>query len=117
MTISRQYLRDRLVLLLVSGNIFLGLLLCVMVGFRLSTGHNSYFVQYRSNLGVNAFQTGSVTELISFIVFGLLVLGFHLALSHRTYHIHRQLSVIILGLGIVLQLLALVSSNALLALR
>ena len=85
---------------------------------RLSTNHgNGYIVQYRSNLGIDAFKTGSVGELLSFIGFALLVLAIHFVLSMRAYRIHRQLAVTILGLGVLLLLLTIIVSNALLVLR
>jgi hypothetical protein len=117
MIIPKQYLRDRLVLLIVSVNVFLTFLLCTLTLLRLDTGHNSYIVQYRSNATINAFQSGSSLQLISFIVFGLLILVFHIAISVRVYPIHRQLAVTVLGLGTLLLTLAIIVSNALLVLR
>lgn len=104
-------------LLFVSVLVFLTVLLMVLVALRLSTGHNSYIVQYRSSVGINNFTTGSIMGLLDFIVFGFLVLVTHVVLSIRTYHIHRQLSVVILGLGVLLLVLAIIVSNALLVLR
>ena len=117
MTIPKQYLRDRLVLLLVSVNIFLTFLLAMLVLLRLDTSHSSYIVQYRSNVSINAFKSGTSTDLLSFIVFGLLVLTANTVISLRVYLIHRQLAVAALGLGTLLLLLAIIVSNALLVLR
>lgn len=105
-------------LLLLSVNTFLALAASLLVLLRLSSGHgNAYIVQYRPSLGINAYKTGSVTELLAFIGFALLVLVIHTILSMRAYHIHRQLAVSILGLGILLLTLCIIVSNALLVLR
>lgn len=115
--IPKKYLHDRSVLLLVSVNVFLTLFLAIWIAIRLSTGHNSYIVQYRSGVGVDAFRSGGVSELIGFIVFGFLTLAANLSLSIRAYRIHKQLSITILGLGVLLLVLAIIVSNALLVLR
>lgn len=102
-----------------SGNIFLAFLCTVLVFLRLNIGQGSdgYIVQYRSNLGISAFKTGSVTELLSFVVFALLVIVFGMILSVRTYSIRRELSITILASGILLLLLATIVSNALMVLH
>ena len=118
MASSRKYFHDHLVLLLLSINTFLAFVASLFVLLRLSTGHgNGYIVQYRPSLGINAFKTGSVTELLGFIGFALVVLVIHVILSMRAYHIHRQLAVTILGLGVLLLVLTIIVSNALLVLR
>lgn len=117
MTIPKQYLHDRLVLLIVSVNLFLTLVLTVLTLVRLDTSHSSYIVQYRSNAAINAFRSGSSSELFSFIIFGFLILVFHTLISIRIYRIHRQLAVTVLGLGTLLLVLAVIVSNALLVLR
>src|SRR4051794_20845508 len=115
---TKKYFHDHLVLLLLSVNAFLALAGCVLLVLRLSTSHgNGFIVQYRSNLGIAAFKTGNVSELISFAVFAVLVLIIHTALSVRVYNLNRQLTLVILSLGILLQVLAIIISNALLVLR
>lgn len=118
MAMPKKYFQDHLILLLLSINAFLAFSTIVLVLARLSSGHgSSYIVQYRSSLGINAFQTGGVSDLLSFIVFALLVLGIHTVLSMRTYEVNRHVSIVILALGILLLLLTIIISNALLALR
>ena len=117
MLIPKQYLHDRLVLLIESVNIFLALVLALLTVLRLDTSHSSYIVQYRSNAAINAFKSGSSTELFSFIIFGFLTLIIHTAISLRVYRIHRQLSVTVLALGTLLLVIAIIVSNALLVLR
>lgn len=117
MTIPKHYLHDRVALLFVSVNVFLTFLLTALTILRLDTSHSSYIVQYRSDAAINAFKSGSSTELFSFILFGFLVLVLHMLISFRAYRIHRQFALTVLGLGTFLLVLAIIVSNALLVLR
>jgi hypothetical protein len=119
MPISKKYLHDKLILLLVSGNIFLTFLAAVLVFLRLNVGQGSdgYIVQYRSNLGISAFKIGNLTGVLSFVAFALLVALINVALSIRTYQIRRELAVAVLSAGLLLLLLAIIVSNALMALH
>lgn len=112
------YLHDRRVLLLLSINVFLALVVIVTVLFRLESSATSggYIVQYRPSLGISAFKTGSSVALYAFIAFAMLVVGLHTTLSMRIYEARKQLAVAVLGLGSLLLLLAIIVSNALLAL-
>jgi hypothetical protein len=84
---------------------------------NIGQGSNGYIVQYRSNLGISAFKTGNVSELLSFVVFALIVAILGLLLSVRTYSIRRELSVAVLGAGVILLVLAIIVSNALMVLH
>jgi hypothetical protein len=118
MATSKKYFHDHLVLLLLTSNAFLAVGGALFMLIRLSSSHGSnYIVQYRSSLGVNAFQTGGVMDLLAFILFGLVVLALVTALSLRTYHIHRQLALAVLSLGLLLLVLNIIVANALLVLR
>jgi hypothetical protein len=118
MATPKKYFHDHLVLLLLSINAFLAIGGGIFLLLRLTTSHGTgYIVQYRSSLGVNAFKTGSVVELLSLVAFAALVLAAHTILSLRAYHIHRQLAIAVLALGILLLVLTVVISNALLVLR
>ncbi|MDB5168669.1 MAG: hypothetical protein JWO41_25 [Candidatus Saccharibacteria bacterium] len=117
MASSKKYFHDHLVLLLLSVQVFLAFAGSIFVLLRLVGGHSSgHIVAYRPALGVNAYQPGSVQNLLGFVGFALLVLLAHTVLSMRTYRIHRQLSVAILSLGILLLVLNIIVSNALLLL-
>lgn len=106
-----------MVLLLLGVNAFLAVLTVLSVLFRLQGGGDGYIVQYRASLGISAFKTGSVSHILSFILFALVVLVFHTVLSWKTFQLHRHLSVLILGLGSLLLLMGVLVSNALLALH
>lgn len=118
MASSKQYFHDHVVLLLLSLQAFLAVAGSIFIILRLSSSHSTgYIVQYRSSLGIDRFEKGSVTELLAFIGFALLVMVIHSVLSKRTYAIHKNLSITILGMGILLLLLSIIVSNALLVLR
>lgn len=118
MHIPKKYFHDRIVLLLVSANIFLAFLVVGVVLLRagLGQGVDGYIVEYRANLGLNAFQKGNVLPILSFIAFALVTMVINIALSIRTYSLRRELSLTILGLGVLIMLLAIIVSNALLVL-
>jgi hypothetical protein len=121
MAAPKQYFHDHLVMLLLSINAFLAVSGTIFILLSLSSSHsNGYIVQCRdcSNpAAANKFTNGSVTGLLSFGVFALLVLVTHVVLSLRAYKIHRQLAIAILALGLLLLLLMIIVSNALLVLR
>jgi hypothetical protein len=118
MAISKKYFHDHLVLLLLSINVFLAVAGSILILLRLSTSHGTgYIVQYRASSGINDFKTGTITELLSFVAFAAMVLVIHAVLSHSAYRIHRQLTIFILSLGILLLTLTIIVSNALLVLR
>lgn len=118
MIASKKYFHDHLVLLLLSINAFLAIAGSIFILIRLGASHGtSYIVQYRPSLGADAFRTGNVSDLLSFVAFAMLVLIIHTVLSHRAYNIHRQLSITILSLGVLLLVLTIIISNALLMLR
>lgn len=121
MTAQAKYFHDRLVLLLLSINLFSALAASLFVLLKLGSNHGtSYIVQCRdcSNIAdINRFTNGGVVQLLSFVGFAVLVAGLHFYLSLRCYRINRQLAIIILALGILLLLLGIIVSNALLVLR
>lgn len=118
MHIPKNYLHDRLVLLLLTVNAFLAGLMSLLILLRLdSSKAESYIVQYRANLGVNSFKSGDGSTFITFIVFAIFVVVMHTLLSMRVYAQHRRYAIIVLSLGLLLLVMALFVSNALLVQR
>lgn len=118
MHIPKNYFHDRLILLLLTINSFLAILVSLLIVFRLRGGNaDGYFGQYHANLGLSAFQPGSTTTFVSFIVFSFLVVVLHTTLSMRMYHRQRNYSLAILWLALFLLVLVLIVSNALLVLQ
>lgn len=121
MAISKKFLQDHFILLLLTINVFLFLVVGSFILVRLSGLHSSsYIVQCRNcsdPTATNKYLVGGVSGLLSFIIFSFIVLVVNTVLSLKTYNIHRQLAVTLLSLGILLQVLTLAVSNALLVLR
>lgn len=119
MHLPKKYIHDKLILLLASSNVFLAFLASILVFLRLGTpeGVESYIVEYRANLGIGAFTTGSTLDVIGFAFFAVLIAVIVIALSIRLYGVRRFLAGLVLSAGLVLILTVLVVSNALLALR
>jgi hypothetical protein len=119
MPIPKNYLHDKLILLLVSANIFLAFLCAVLVFLRLNLGQGAegYIIEYRSNLGISAFRVGNVFGMLGFAIFAVGVTALNVVLSLRMYRIRRELSLSVLAAGILLLLLATIVSNALVALH
>ncbi len=114
----KKYFQDKLVLLLVSSNIFLAFLAIALIFLRLGQGGGqSFIIEYRSNLGISAFTNGGLLDILTFAIFAVVVASFCIALSMRTYNVRRLLSTTVLGAGLVLLALTIIVSNALLVLR
>jgi hypothetical protein len=115
----KHFLQDRTALLLVSGNLFLALVAIVLVLLKLgaSQGTTNYIVAYRASLGINAFKTGTLWDILSFIFFAVLVLVIGVFLGYRTYKVKRELALVILTLTLPLLVFTIVITNALLVLR
>lgn len=118
MHIPKKYIHDKIVLLLVSISTFLAFLCIALVLLRagIGQGNDGYIVQYRANLGLSAFTKDSVVPILSFAFFVLATLVINVVLSIRTYPLRRSLSLTVLALGSLVLLLAIIVSNALLAL-
>jgi len=118
MALSKKILHDKLVLTLLSANAFLAIACTLLVLLRFGAdGSSDYIVQFRENLGIGAFKTGSLGGILSFIVYAVLVASLNIWLSLRVYKIRRQLAVAILALGVILLTLAFIISNLLLGSR
>lgn len=118
MHIPKKYLHDKLILLLVSVSILLAFAAISLVFLRAGIGQgvNGYIVQYRANMGLSAFQKGSFVSVLGFVAFAIVTLIINILLSIKTYELRRALSLTVLALGILVLVLAIIVSNALLAL-
>lgn len=116
---TQKYFHDKFILLLASSNVFLAFLCTVLIMLRVGVGQGSsdYIVQYHANLGISAFKSGSLTDILGFVFFALFVAAATIMLSLKTYRLHRRLSVTVLSLGFFLLLLTVIVSNSLLGLR
>ncbi len=117
MAAQKHFLQDRTALLLVSGTAFLTLAAVVLVVLKMGNGNANYIVSYRSTLGIDRYATGTVRDVLSFVVAAVLIFAVGLVLAYRAYPVKRQLSLVVLALTVPLLLFLIVVSNALLVLR
>lgn len=123
MTSQKKYFYDKLVLLLLSILIFLTILTALSIVLRIGSGQgiSDYYIEYRqgpSHSSQGEFTSvGNVWAILNFIWFSVLVLVTSFVLSLKTYKIKREISVIVLGLGVLLTLLACIVSGVLLSHR
>ena len=112
MAVSKKYSHDRLVLLLLSSSAFVGIANSIVTVVRLLNSNASiHLVQYRSNMGINRYQPGSILELYSFAAFSLLVVGMAFWLSYKIYPIRRHVALMVLGLSLLLLIFAAIVIN------
>jgi hypothetical protein len=119
MATKKHFLQDRTALLLVSGNAFLALAAVTAVLLKLDAGQGSgsYITSYRPSLGIDRYTNGTIWDILSFVVFAMLIVGVSITLSYRVYTIKRELSLLVLALTGVLLTFSLVVSYSLLLSR
>jgi len=119
MATQKHFLQDRTALLLVSSTAFLTLAAVVLVLLKLGSGQgtSNYIVSYRASLGIDRYATGTVRDIVGFVVAAVLIFGISLVLGYRAYAVKRELALTVLALSIPLLVLLIIVSNALLVLR
>lgn len=117
MATEKKYFHDKLVLLILSANVFLAIIGTIILLLKLGgSSPNYHIIQYRSDLGLSAFKNGTALSIYAFLVFIYLTLIINAILSYRTYHVRRDYSIVVLGLSLLLIVVAMIVSNALIAL-
>jgi hypothetical protein len=118
MPLPKKFFHDKVVLFILTINIFLAFLCIALITWRLSSGQSGeYIVQRHANLGIDQFTQGNVVAILSFMAFSVFTLVADGYLSLKSYVIQRQLSIVILCFGTVLLVTSIIVSNALLALH
>lgn len=113
----KKYFHDRFILFMLTVNSFTAIITIVGVLLQLGDTGDTYIQSYRSNLGLNAFTSGDVTQILGFVVFAALVLVGQLFISLQLHGIRKHASWLVMSLGFLLLLMTLIISNALLQLR
>jgi hypothetical protein len=123
MPANKKYIYDKLVLSLLSAMIFLALAAIASIMLQLGSGKgiNEYYTEYRQgphhSIRGDFSPTGSVWVMLQFVWFIGIVAVASAVLSYRTYHIKRQIPIIVLSFGVLIMLLTLIVSNVLLGHR
>ncbi|MGH7195470.1 MAG: hypothetical protein ACREGA_01705 [Candidatus Saccharimonadales bacterium] len=118
LNVPKQYFQDKLILLMLGVNLFLGFLSVLLIVLRLiNKSGNVLIVQYRPGAQIGAFQSGKIRDILYFALFAVLVVVFHVVLSIRVYNIKRELAIVAMSFSIILLVLATIVSNALLTLH
>jgi hypothetical protein len=113
-----KYFHDRSILLLLVLNSVLVVVGILSILFRLDNSKgSSYFIEFRANVGIGEFKTGSHIDILGFVAFLLAIFVIAIMISRRSYHERRQVAVAILMLTILLSVLTILVSNSLLVLR
>ena len=110
----KTFLHDRLILLVLSINTFLGLALIITSLLSMNNSDAGYIKEFRSDLGLDGYKAGGVADIVAFAVFAVILYVFQLMTATRMYHIRRHLSLIILLLTMIVYIFALMVINALL---
>ena len=115
MHIPKHYFHDKTILVLLGLNMVLFLFAALFVLLRIDPAEGTtHIIQYRSNLGIGAFKTGSLFELQIIALFALVQFVFSTILSVRLFVHRRHLAIGVLALTTFVLLLTPVVSDALL---
>jgi len=103
MATPKRYTHDRTILLLLSVNLFLSLLIAVLVILALTGSSDRVLtIEHRPALGLDANRVGSGLEMVSLVLFPLLVMTINTVLSAKAYPVRRNVGVVVLGMGTLL---------------
>lgn len=115
---NREYFHDRVILLFLAINAFLVFAITASLLLRLGGESTAgYTKAYRSNLGLDAFPSGNVLDILSFIAFGLIAFALQYFISRKVYHMRRDMSLIIVIMTTLVLVFSLIIGNSLLNLR
>ena len=118
MDVSKKYLHDRFVLILItimSALVVVGISL-TFLRFDISKNPTT-IVAYRTNLSGSSYISGKPIDIYAMAGFMALIAVAAVFLSLRTYHIRRYLAIFLLASAIFLLVLAIIVTNALISLQ
>ncbi len=118
MNISRKYLHDRVVLILLT---LLAALLVIGVSIVLlrfdASKNPTTIAQYRQNLSGSGYVSGKPADIYLLALFMLFTAIAGLVLSLKTYPLKRYISIFILGSAVFCMILAIIVANSLISLQ
>lgn len=112
----KRVLADRPFLFLIGGLVATGLMYCAAVGLNIQRSDVTVYTRY-SSFGEAHFYKSPWQYLLTFVLFGLVVTGGHVALMIKLHGIGRRQTAILIGwLGIGILLIALMYALAVMSL-
>jgi hypothetical protein len=112
MKTPKNYFHDKIILLLLSVNMFIAVLGSLYVMLRVNFGE-PYILQYRGDYARNSFIRGDASDFWQFVIFAFLTVFLHWGISLIMYKHQRYFAYTFLFIGFVLLVFNLVVSNAL----
>ena len=107
MEISKKFLHDRLVLLLITAVSILLVIGVSIVLLRFDLSKNpTTIVAYRPNISGASYQSGKPIDIYSLAIFMVLISAGGVILGARTYALRRSIAIFLLGSTILLLILA-----------
>ena len=113
MHVPNKYFHNRLILFLLSTNVFLTILTCILILGRIDGGASTYTIQYRANQGLGGFEFGGSLTFFLFALFAVITLVVHTILSMRIFDESKDYAAAILGLGTLLVILTMIVGTSL----
>jgi len=115
---TKNFLRDRLVLLLVTVTAVLLAIgvLSVLIRFDV-TKNPTIVVAYRPNVSGSAYESGKSIDIYSLAIFMILTAATGVGLSAKVYRLRRSMAVLVLAATGFLLLLSVIVANALVSLQ
>lgn len=110
----KNFFYDRIVLFILSINLFLVLATIISVLLRLGRAEGLYVHSYRSNLGLGAITAGGRSEILSFILFAVALFAFQVFLAIKFHQIRKTSAWVTMLLTTLLLILNLIVVNSLL---
>lgn len=118
MEISKRFLHDRLILLLLTIISILSVVGISLVLIRFDATRNpTTTIAYRPNITGSQYQSGKPIDIYVLALFMLVAALSASVLSSRIYYLRRYLAIFILGSGVFLLILSIIVSNSLISLQ
>lgn len=118
MDLSKKYLHDRVILLLLTLIAVLVVIGVSLVLLRFDPSRNpTTTIAYRPSITGTQYYSGQPLDIYLLAIFMIFTSAVALILSIRTYHIRRFLSVFILASTVFLLILSTIVANALISLQ
>lgn len=118
MDTPKNYLHDRLVLLLITLISILTVIgVCVVLLRFDPSGNPTTVVGYRPNISGTIYQPGKSIDIYSMAIYMVLTAAAAIFLGAKTYHVRRHVSLFILSSAIFLLILSTIVSNSLISIQ